>query len=418
MLRALDASRRLWNDALAHRRARWENDRKSTSYNLQQWILTEVRHTDPLIGGALHSQSAQNVLRRLDLAFQAFFLHRAGYPRFKKYSSVSSFNYPQCYNGSVKPDIVRKRIYLARIGHVKSVFHRPLPGGTRLKTCTVTREHNGKWYASLVFEEVVPLQNITSSNTNTKTPIGIDLGLLSLITTSNGERVEHPRFLRKAENRLKHLQRALSRKKKGSKNRLKARHRVASLHSRVRNQRSDFNHKLSAQLVKRHNFIAFEDLKIRNMVRNHRLSKSTNDAAWGELVMLTEYKAHSAGSRAILVPAAYSTQECYHCGALNKIDLRVREFVCISCGRILQRDCNAASVVLKRGLAIAGLVTTKVGQDMPEFKPVNTAPLLLQTTEGASQVDEAGTICALKALEAHGTTVGGCHERLRAIALA
>jgi putative transposase len=384
MFRALEASRLLWNDALAHRRARWENERKSTSYDLQQWILTEVRHTDPLIGGALHSQSAQDVLRRLDLAFQAFFERRARCPKFKKFVNAGSFTYPQCYNGSVKLDAVRKRAYLSKVGNVRIVFHRPLPKDARLKTCTVTRELDGRWFVSLVFEQVVPLQNVDFRSVAVpRTSVGLDLGLLSLVTTSDGAKVGHPHFLRKAEKRLKHLQHTLSSKRKGSKNRFKARHRVSSHYAKVRRQRLDFNHKLSTRLVREHNFIAFEDLKIRNMVRNHKLAKSITDAAWGQLVKLT--------------------QECYHCGTLNKIGLSVRSFVCISCGRILQRDSNAACVVLKRGLAIAGLTATKVGQGMPELKPVETEPLFFPTTGGVSQVGEAGTIRALRALEAHGS---------------
>ena len=395
LLRALEASRRLWNDALAHRKSRWENKRESTSYNLQQWILTEARHTDPLIGEALHSQSAQDVLRRLDKAFKSFFARRARHPKFKKFSHTGSFTYPQAYNGSVRPDVIRGRLYLSKVGNIRIVFHRQFPTDSRLKVCTVSREPDGKWFASLVFEEVVPLQNIHTIQVALSSPIGIDLGLLSLITTSDGEKVEHPRFLRKAERRLKHLQKVFSRKKKGSKNHFKARHQVASQHAKVRRRRSDFNHKLSTKLVRGHNFIAFEDLRIRNMVRNHSLAKSIQDAAWGQLVRLTEYKALRAGARTIRVPAAYSTQECFHCEALTKASLGLREFVCVGCGRVLQRDTNAAGVVLKRGLAIA------IGRDTPELKPVKTESLLVSTTRGASSVGEAGTICP-RGLEAHG----------------
>ena len=118
--------------------------------------------------------------------------------------------------------------------------------------------------------------------------------------------MEHPRFLRKAEKKLKHLQRAFSHKKKGSKNRFKARQRVASQHSKVRRQRLDFNHKLSTDVGRRHHdLIAFEDLRVRNMVRNHRLAKSIQDAGWGQLVRLTEYKALNAGVRVVRVPPAY-----------------------------------------------------------------------------------------------------------------
>jgi putative transposase len=308
MLRALEATRRLWNEALAHRKTRWENKRQATSYNLQAWILTAERAQDALLG-ELYSQVGQEVLRRLDMAFRSFFEHRARHPQFKKFSQFGSFTYPQAYNGSVKSDVVRKRLFLSKIGSVRAVFHRPLPKDSRLKTCNVTREADGKWFASLVFEEIVPLQNIRSSTGfMTKAPVGVDLGLLSLIATSDGEKVEHPRFLKKAERRLKHLQRNFSRKKRGSKNRSKARQRVASIHSLIRRQRLDFNHKLSARLVRDHSFIAFEDLKVTNMVRNHTLAKSILDAAWGQLVRLAEYKAVKAGSTFIRVPVAYSTQ--------------------------------------------------------------------------------------------------------------
>jgi putative transposase len=255
----------------------------------------------------------------------------------------------------------------------------------------VSREPDGRWFASLVFEDVVPLQNIV---TRFVSPVGVDLGLRSLIVTSDGAEVEHPRFLRKAERRLKRLQRMLSHKKKGSKNRFRARQRVASQHSKVRRQRLDFDHRLSTALVRRHDLIAFEDLRIRNMVRNHRLAKSIHDAGWGQLIKLTEYKALSKGRQVIRVDPAYSTQECFHCGALNKPSLDIREFVCVGCGRHLGRDHNASCIVLKRGLA-------KVGQNMPELKPVETRPRLVATTRGASQVEEAGTIRP-QGLEAHG----------------
>ena len=398
MLRALEATRRLWNDALAHRKTRWEDERRATSYNLQAWMLTAEREHDALLG-ELHSQVGQDVLRRLDRAFKAFFERRSKYPRFKMFCRSGSFTYPQAYNGSVKPDVAWKRLFLSRIGNVPVVFHRPLPKDSRLKTCTVMRERDGKWFASLVFEEIVPLQNIHPAprSTTTKSPVGVDLGLLSLIATSDGEKVEHPRFLRKAEKRLKRLQRTLSHKKKGSRNRDKARGRVASQHAHVRRQRLDFNHKLSTRLVKEHGFIAFEDLRVRNMVRNPKLAKSIHDAGWGQLVKLAEYKSINAGSLVVRVHAAYTTQECSYCGTLNKVTLDIRAFECVGCQRPLDRDPNAAQVVLKRGLAIAGLTIPKVGQDMPELKPAETRPLPLRSTGGACQAEEAGTKCPERA---------------------
>jgi len=392
MLRALGASRRLWNDALRHRRDRWQDERRSTSYNLQASILTVERREDAELGG-LHSQVAQDVLKRLDKAFQAFFKHKSRYPRFKKHSETGSFTYPQAYNGSAKPDVLRKRLFLSRIGSVRIVLHRPLPKDALVKTCTVTRGPDGKWFASLVFEDIVPLQDILAKM-KFVSPVGVDLGLKSLIVTSDGADIPHPRFLRKSEKQLKHLQRVLSRKKRGSKNSFKARQRVASKHARVRRQRTDFSHKLSTDLVKSHDLIAFEDLRTRNMIKNHRLAKSIQDAGWGQLVRFTEYKALSQAKRVVRVDPAYSTQECFYCGTRSEVSLDVREFVCVGCGRLLRRDHNASCIVLKRGLA-------KVGQGMPELKPVEMEPLLVQTTGRASSVGEAGTTRP-RGLEAHG----------------
>ncbi|MDG7010126.1 MAG: transposase [Nitrososphaerota archaeon] len=181
-----------------------------------------------------------------------------------------------------------------------------------------------------VHDEVVPLQNASSAVTRAPagSPVGVDLGLLSLIATSDGEEVEHPKFLRRAEKRLKRLQRSLSRRRKGSNNRSRARQRAASRHATVRRQREDFNHKLSADLVRKHDLVAFEDLKVRNMVRNHALAKSIHDAGWSRLVRFAEYKASRAGKLVVRVPPAYSTQECSFCGDRDQIPLSVRQFEC------------------------------------------------------------------------------------------
>ncbi len=387
MFATLEGCRRLWNDALAHRKRRWEEERKTTSYAHQQWILTAVRHSDPELRSA-YSQVAQDVLHRLDRAFKAFFERKARYPNFMKQTSSGSFTYPQAYNGSAKPDPPRKRIYLSKIGNVRAVFHRSLPRNSILKTCTVVREPCGEWYGSLVYEDVVPLQgneSLTIPHSGAAlSPIGIDLGLMALIATSEGEEVPRPRFLRKAGRRLKRLQKSLSSKRKGSENRWKARKRVASLHSKVARQRADFNHKLSRKFVRDHDLVAFEDLRIRNMVRSHSFAKSIQDACWGQLISFTSYKAAKNGSRVVKVEPAYTTQECFFCTTLNRVSLEMRKFACRGCGRFLQRDINAARNVLKRALA-------QVGQGMPELKPAETRPLPLLTTGAASQVVEAGT---------------------------
>jgi len=410
MIFTINTCRGLWNDALAQRKLRWERGRRSTTYNLQARILTADRKCDPRLGG-VHSQVVQDVLRRLDRAIKRFFGHRTGYPKFKKYSESGSFTYPQAYNGSVKPDPLRKRLFLSKIGNVKAVFHRPLPmGPALLKTCTVVREPCGEWFSCLVYGEVVPLHGVKVTTgfewtleTVSRPPVGIDLGLKALITTSDGMSVAHPKFLRKAEKRLKHLQRIFSGKKKGARNRWKARQRVATLHTKVARQRADFNHKLSTQLVRDHELVAFEDLKVRNMVRNHSLAKAIQDAGWSQLVRFSAYKAAENGGFVAKVDPTYSTQECFFCGALNRVTLSMREFACVGCGRVLKRDLNAARVMLKRAL-----VRAKVGQDrrppsdarpdqehpdqvVPELMPAEVRPLSVLATGRANMVVEAGT---------------------------
>ncbi len=389
MLTMVEAGRQLWNDALAHRKQRWEEKRLSTSYSQQCWILTAEKRINSSFR-ELYSQAGQEILHRLDRASAAFFEHWKRYPRFKKFSQDGSFTYPQAYNGSVKPDAVQKRLYLSKVGNVKAVFHRGMPTHEKLKTCTVVREPNGEWYASLVYDdEDNGKNNAPQPQTKTRqffvSPVGVDLGLKSLIATTDGAKIPHPRFLRKAERRLKRLQRNFSRTRIGSENRGRSRRLLAVRSSKVARQRRDFNHKLSTDLVRKHDLVVFEDLKVRNMVRNHALAKSINDAGWGQLRRFTEYKGTRVGKLVVKVLPAYSTQECCFCGALNQVPLGVRSFDCQSCKKMLDRDFGAAWIVLKRGLA-------QVGQDMPELKPVETRPLPPQTTGVASLVIEAGTI--------------------------
>ena len=374
----LEAARKLWNLALAHRRWRWEKFRQSTTYNLQQWILTEERKHDPELA-TLYSQAAQDVLHRLDKAFKAFFKGVAGHPKFKVFNGAGSITYPQAYNGCIK--LEHQRLNVSKIGRIPVVAHRDVPE-SGLKTCTIEREADGSWYAVLTYETN---QQVPVTVERFASPVGVDLGLKSLIATSDGEKIPHPQYLRKAERRLNRLQRSLSRKQKGSKNREKARHLLAVQHAKVARAREDFNHKLTTALVKNHDAVFFEDFKIKNMVKMRSLAKSINDAGWGQIRRFAKYKEERRGGIYEEVPAAYTTQDCIYCRFRNHIGLSVREFVCGGCGRFLDRDLHSASSVLARGLQ-------KVGQDMPELKPVETRPPPIQPTGLASQAVEAGTI--------------------------
>lgn len=410
LARMIDASRLLWNAALEHRKERWNEHRLTTSYYQQCLVLTAERRANSLLG-ELYSQCAQDILRRLDKAFRAFFSGKAHYPKFKKFSESGSFTYPQAYkNGSVKLLSSQRKLFLGKVGNVRIVQHRSIPSDGKLKTCTVRKETDGKWYAILIYEIQ---EQAKRSPSPLVSPVGIDLGLKSLITTSDGEKIAAPKFLRRTEKRLKRIQRKLSARLVGSKNREKTRHSLAVLHSKVRHQRTDFAHKLSSKLARDHDFVAFEDLEVSRMVLDHKFAKSIGDAGWSQLVDFTKYKLSRRGKVAVRVPAEYSTQECDFCGALNKMTLEIREFQCSNCHRILDRDVNAARIVLKRGLALV-----KVGRDTPELKPVETGQIPPGTTMVANLVGEAGTTRDrddashnhLSAGSPLVSFVGGCHS--------
>ncbi|MGA2199389.1 MAG: transposase, partial [Nitrososphaerales archaeon] len=374
-----EVCRRLWNVALGHRRRRFEESLGATSYGIQAAILTAERKIDSELN-ALYSQCGQDVLRRLDRSYKAFFKHIARPPKFKPFRKEGSFTYPQAYNGSV--ELSDGKISLSKVGDVRVVVHREVPKDGKLKICTIRREACGEWYAILVYETDEPEP---AKKEVFESPVGIDLGLNSIITTTDGLKVSPPKFLRKSEKRLKRLQRRLSRKKKGSKNRERARHLIAVQHAKVRRQRENFNHVLSASIVAEHDFVAMEDLRIRNMVKNHSLAKSIHDAAWRQLMTFVDYKERRMGGLMEPVDAAYSTQDCFFCGARNQATLSMREFRCVGCRRMLDRDLNASWKILSRGLSI-------IGQDMPEFTPVEIGPPPSQPTGLASLVVEAGTV--------------------------
>ncbi len=379
MLSWIETCRRLWNDALSHRQSRWKELKQSTTYNQQSNILTEARKDNQYLS-ELYSQVGQAVLRRLDRSYKAFFKHVAKPPKFKKFSKTGSFTYPQAYaNSSV--GLYKKMLKLSKIGFVPIEVHRDVPMDAKMKLCTVKHLADGTWYAVLVYEDE---KMVPKTQTTFISPVGIDLGLKSVISTTDGMKVEPLKALRRAERRLKHLQRLLSHKKKGSSNRAKARLRVAKQHSKIARQRRDFNHKLSTNLVRAHDLVIFEDLQVKNMVKNHAFAKSIQDAGWSQLVTFVDYKELKMGGLMLKVPAPFTTQDCSFCGTRSKVSLDMREFTCVGCGKLLDRDYNSARNVLKEGLR-------KVGQGMPNLKPVEMAPLPAQTTERAYTIIEAGT---------------------------
>ena len=345
----LEETRWLYNYMLAYRRDAWEERQESVRLYDTVNMIPALKQERPSLS-KVYSQVLQQSLQRLELAFQSFFRRvkenkgEAGYPRFKGYGRYDSLTYPQYGNGA---RLDGNKLILSKVGSVNIHLHRPVDG--TIKTVTITRSATGKWYACLSVEvEEQPLRP-------TERTVGIDVGLETFATLSNGEKITNPRFFRRDEKDLKRAQRRLSAEAKGTPERTKRRTVVARIHERIANRRRDFAHQLSRKLVDRFDVIAFEDLKITRMLKNHWLAKSIGDAAWSQLIQYTSSKAAEAGRVVVLVDPRGTSQRCSSCGTVVKKDLSVRVHHCPACGLTIDRDVNAAINILALGLQSIGI---------------------------------------------------------------
>jgi len=308
-------------------------------------LIKKIKEEQPVYK-KVHSQALQNVSDRLSKAFQNFFRRvkqkklggkvKVGYPRFKKF--VSSLTYPQ--TGFKLTD---SKVLLSKIGGVKIVKHRELEGIP--KTLTIKQSKSGKWFASITVEiEDKPFKS------NDKPAVGMDLGLKELAVLSDGVIIPNNHIKKKLESKEDKLHRRVSLKKKGSVNRLKARLKLSKFSEKMTNKNNDFLHKLSHFLVNSYSFIAYEDLNINGMIRNHRLAKSISQASWGKLIQLLQYKAESAGCVTVGVNPKNTSQTCSNCGNKEELKLSDRVFNCVKCGLTLDRDLNASKNILKKAL--------------------------------------------------------------------
>jgi putative transposase len=337
----------LYNAALQERRDAYKLAGVSITYQEQQNQLPEIKKDRPDLK-EVHSLVLQDVLRRLDRAMQAFFRRVAngekpGFPRFRAISRYDSFTYTQS-----GVDIKNGKLVLSKIGHIKIKQHRLIDG--KIKTCTIRRSATGKWF--VCFSVKVAAKQLPASID----AAGVDAGLSSLLTLSDGTKVDAPQFFRQEEKALAKEQRKLAKLAKGSKERNKQRRVVARVHERITNKRANYAHHVSKQLVLMFGIIVFEDLSIRNMVKNHHLAKSISDAAWNQIVMFTTYKAESAGRKVISVDPRNTSQLCSQCHKKVEKSLSVRVHDCPHCGLKLDRDHNAALNIL--GLGLQTLCTT------------------------------------------------------------
>ena len=346
--RTLSTCRHLYNNSLAERKKQAELNRLKKSFDVFPWGYSEwvnkygqmryLTATKTEYQKEVYGQVLQDAIKRSDKSMTNFF-KGFGYPRFKGRNRYNSFTYPQ--NGfSIKDG----KLHLSKIGNIKIILHQEIEG--KIKTCTIKKDID-HWYVSFSCE----IEEPTPVKINTKT--GIDVGLIDLVTLSNGQQVKPPKFLRESEDKLTQEQKRLSRKKKGSGKMNRQKIIVAKVHRKIRNQRKDFAHKLSRNLVDTYDSIKFEDLQIKNMVQNHRLAKSINDAGWSQLMQFTKYKAEYAGKLVEFVNPAGTSQTCI-CGFHVPKSLSVRIHSCPSCGFIMGRDQVSAILIENKPISTVG----------------------------------------------------------------
>lgn len=337
--RTLDQARLVYNCALEQRINLYKYAGQSISKFEQSRQLTEARNELPDVKACLRSIQT-DALDKLDEAFKAFFKRaakgQAGFPRFKARDRYHTFSQQieKVRGCPIKGD----KLTVPGVGSCRVRLSRPLAG--TVKQLRITRRANG-WFALLVCEMPKPLPL-----PKTGLSVGIDAGIKEFATLSTGEAIANPRHLQQAADKLAQLQRRLSKKKKGSQNRRKARNKVALAHLKVSNTRKDFHHKVSTDLVNRFDRIAVEALNIRGMVKNPKLSKAILDVAWSQFFTITQSKAENAGREFVKINPAYTSQTCSHCGHRQKMPLKVRTFECGNCLFVIDRDHNAAVNIL------------------------------------------------------------------------
>lgn len=339
LLMTLDLCRELYNAALQERRDAWKLNRVSVSYYDQNKQLPEIKRLREDLNNN-YGQVLQEVLRKVDKSFRDFFSRigkgeKAGFPRFKSDSRFNSFCYPQ--KGFSLTD---NKLYLSKIGKIKIKPSRNIIG--KVKTCTVKREID-KWFV------VFSVETLSEPLPKTGKEIGIDVGIENFATLSDGRQIENSKFYQSTQNKLRVAQRRVSRRNKFSNGWKKAQKQVAVIHTKIKNQRADFQHKLSTNTVKNFDLIAIEKLNISGMAKSF-LSKQINDVSWSRFFQMLRYKAESAGKKLIEVNPRGTSQTCI-CGKTVKKDLSVRLHECDKCGLNEHRDIVSAKVILRLGQA-------------------------------------------------------------------
>jgi putative transposase len=331
----------LYNDLKAEEMRRYKEEHRSTSLTTFKGLALGARRRDKELQ-TVHSQVVQNVGDRIHRSFTNFFERRARFPRWKKPNRYNSLTYPQSgFKLSLEKDL-----YLSGVGNVRIFMHRPLVG--KVKRLTVKRDAGG-WYAIFITDRE-PQQRRPLSEIPAARVRGADMGLTEFATFDNASSVKCPQFLRRSEDRLKHLQRHLSKKLKGSRRRRKFGLRLARLHLHVKRQREDFQNKLVHKIFTENDILVLERLNVSGMMRNHHLAKSISDASWSSFARRAVFKSGLLGKYTLFVDPWGTTQFCHRCLHWVPKDIATREHVCPYCGERIPRDVNSSLLIKWLGI--------------------------------------------------------------------
>ncbi len=351
--KTIGCCRFVYNYYLVKKIELYKNEQKSINYTACANNLKNLKNQYEWLK-KVDSISLQQTLKDLDAAYQNFFRRikngekQVGFPKFKTKKNPKQSYRTQNVNNNI--EIKGNKIKLPKLGLVKFANSRSFNG--KITSCTVSKTNTDKYFVSVLVEEEI--QELPKKNN----AIGFDLGVKDYLITSDGEVVNNPKILKQYEKKLIKLQRQLSRKKIGSNRYKKHSKKIAKLHEKIRNIRTDFLHKLSSRIIKENQLIISEDLNVKGMVQNHRLAKAINDVSWSEFCRMIEYKANWYGRTYHKINRFYaSSQTCNVCGYKNVDikDLNVRKWVCDNCGTKHDRDNNAAINILNQGLKELGL---------------------------------------------------------------
>ena len=340
-------ARLVYNKALAASTEALYERQERVGYSQTSSILTSWKQESDLeFLNEVSCVPLQQGLRHLQTAFTNFFSGRAKYPNFKKKHNGGSAEFTK--------SAFRWRdgqVFLAKCAEALPIkWSRKIPDGCNPSTITVKLTPSGHWFVALLVDDhtVKPLPKLDKS-------IGLDVGISSLIATSNGDKITNPKHFKQLRKKLRRVQKALSRKQKGSNNRHEARIEVAKVHAQITDARKDFLHKLTTQLVRENQTIVVEDLAIKNMVKNHKLALAISDASWGELIRQLAYKCEWYGRELIKIDRWFpSSKRCGNCGHIvDKLPLNIREWECAVCHTKHDRDINASKNILAAGLAVS-----------------------------------------------------------------